>query len=89
MMNMNDLSLFTPSSSLDPFNDMELKTINELEELRHILQNHQIDQEKVQKQQEKDEKNKKIDLNLLNNFGLPKVSFIDLDINSSKNNKKL
>jgi hypothetical protein len=29
------------SASLDPFNDMELKTINEFEELKNILNNHQ------------------------------------------------
>lgn len=38
------------SSSLDPFNDMELKTINELEELKTILQNQQSQQMSAQKE---------------------------------------
>ena len=71
--------LFTPSMSLDPFNDMELKTINDLEELRTILQNHQIDLAKTKTTATT--ANKTTDLD---NFGLPKVSFVDLDINSNK-----
>jgi hypothetical protein len=38
------------SSSLDPFNDMELKTINDLEELKTILQNQQNQQISTQKE---------------------------------------
>jgi len=62
--------------SLDPFNDMELKTINDLEELKTILQNHQMDLAK-----NKTAANAVTDLD---NFGLPKISFVDLDINSNK-----
>lgn len=71
--------MFTLASSLDPFNDMELKTINDLEELRSILQNHQIEHTEHPKPKalQKDE-------GLLDNFGLPKVSFVDLDFNSNK-----
>ncbi len=102
------------SSSLDPFNDMELKTINDLEELKTILQNHQTSQQEAQKQTSNAFKSielqpqsqthqvphdgslsnslsnttnlKLIQTNnfLVDNFGLPKISFVDLDINSNK-----
>jgi hypothetical protein len=102
------------SSSLDPFNDMELKTINDLEELKTILQNHQTSQQEAQKQTSNTFKSiefqpqsqthqvthdgslsssllnptnlKLIQTNnfLVDNFGLPKISFVDLDINSNK-----
>lgn len=77
-----------PQDILDPFNDMELKTINELEELKTILHNHQIDQ--AAKTLENNNlvlvRNRPVCNNQfeLDNFGLPKVSFIDLDINSNK-----
>ena len=109
--NKNNLKDFD-SSSLDPFNDMELKTINDIEELKLILQNHNTTQ-----QEQSDKNNHKMfyldntcpqkdnipvhqtesavssnysnsttnnakDFNL-DNFGLPKISFVDLDINSN------
>ena len=80
---------------------MELKTINDLEELKTILQNHQIDSTKSTQVQNVDQVNNNISaidqmFNLeraktlskltgaQDNFGLPKVSFNDLDINSNK-----
>jgi hypothetical protein len=96
--NFNNKDIFIDNTqTLDPFNDCELKTINDLEELKTILQNHQIDQQKQQQQQQQQD----IFLNLLNNnnininnnnnnnvkicavdsFGLP---IVDLDINSNK-----
>ena len=62
--------MFTLTSSLDPFNDCELKTINDLEELKSILHNHKIEQAEQPKVKGEE---------LLDNFGLPKVSFVDLD----------
>jgi hypothetical protein len=91
---------------------MELKTINDIEELKLILQNHNTTQ-----QEQSDKNNRKMfyldntsqqkdnipvhqtelavssnysnsttnnakDFNL-DNFGLPKISFVDLDINSN------
>lgn len=108
--NFKDLFNSFESSSLDPFNDMELKTINELEELKTILQNHQNFQQDAQKQTPnltksmefqaqqvpRDESLSNSILNatnlkliqtnnfLVDNFGLPKISFVDLDINSNK-----
>jgi hypothetical protein len=108
--NFKDLFNSFESSSLDPFNDMELKTINELEELKTILQNHQTSQQDAQKQTSntiksmefqaqqvtRDESLSNSILNatnlkliqtnnfLVDNFGLPKISFVDLDINSNK-----
>ena len=108
--NFKDLFNSFESSSLDPFNDMELKTINELEELKTILQNHQNFQQDAQKQTSnltksmefqaqqvpRDESLSNSILNatnlkliqtnnfLVDNFGLPKISFVDLDINSNK-----
>lgn len=67
--------MFTLTSSLDPFNDCELKTINDLEELKSILHNHKIEQAEQPKVKGEE---------LLDNFGLPKVSFVDLDFNSNK-----
>lgn len=87
------------SSSLDPFNDMELKTINDLEELKTILNNQQmvndLQQQQRQKQQQPTQENS---LNPVpdqnqgrrelphttsqDNFGLPKISFVDNDIYS-------
>lgn len=110
--------MFNPVSSLDPFNDMELKTINDLEELKTILHNHQLDTQQVSAEnaQYPEQQHQKHDNSTMNykntshevdsgsvygsklnyaqkqmsqcvisdNFGLPKVSFIDLDINSNK-----
>jgi hypothetical protein len=43
-LNYKDIINFdTTSSSLDPFNDAELKTINDLEELKNILENHKFE----------------------------------------------
>ena len=111
--NFKDLFNFD-SSSLDPFNDMELKTINDLEELKAILQNQQNEKDKeleLAQQQTPTHLNlnginsnpqqqlydvslsnaninniKLIQSNnfLVDNFGLPKISFVDLDINSKK-----
>ena len=108
------------SSSLDPFNDMELKTINDLEELKTILQTQQEQQQQKQQQEEVlNQVNQQQTANtlsttlsltapvstsensasqqhhtnykilqannfLVDNFGLPKISFVDLDINSNK-----
>jgi hypothetical protein len=85
------LDMFNDNSqSLDPFNDMELKTINDLEELKNILNTQQLQQQTTN--------NSNINLvstlhnNMLSNdasmgsysldnFGLPKISFRDFDIN--------
>ena len=93
---------FDISISNDPFNEMELKTINDLEELKTILHNHQLEQQQqmqAQQQQQIQELNN-VDssnhlisnhgsittTNQLDNFGLPKISFVDFDINSNKLN---
>lgn len=113
------------SLSLDPFNDMELKTINDIEELRTILNNHQFvsqphQTEQVlpqqgstpplsqlphqqlnestirnsQKQQSTATSNWSSSLNMfdntnsplcaVDNFGLPKLPMVDLDLLSKK-----
>jgi hypothetical protein len=47
-LNYKDIINFdTTSSSLDPFNDAELKTINDLEELKNILENHKFESSAV------------------------------------------
>lgn len=100
---LNDM--FNPNGiqSLDPFNDMELKTINDLEELKSILHNHQIDSRQGEIQMAQSKRNKEADTNTINkilglenkqlplsltgaqdNYGLPNVSFPDLDFNSNK-----
>ena len=73
---------------MDPFNDCELKTINDLEELKTILQNHQEHQQQQQQQQlqNKQNENNRLYLNsvkicAVDSFGLP---IVDLDINSNK-----
>lgn len=76
--------LFNPTSSLDPFNDMELKTINDLEELKTILQNHQPTQQQLTVNPNEIDSSAGKSLPQLENFGLPNVSFIDLDINSNQ-----
>jgi len=67
---------------------MELKTINDLEELKTILHNHQIDMARTTATTENTSTTIKANATSkfedLDNFGLPKVSFIDLDINSNK-----
>ncbi|CAF1004733.1 unnamed protein product [Brachionus calyciflorus] len=92
--------------TLDPFNDLELKTINDLEELKKILNEHEkskfvLSDDKVEFFLSDNEKNKKTSessmlsfnsANVLNNnnlscavdsFGLPKISFINLnDVNN-------
>ena len=111
------LDLFNDSSSLDPFNDMDLKTLNDLEELKQILQNQNsvqttasdsvLNQQNYNSSLIPDSKlkhyqgiengaiNNPVQLNtsqqiinkpyaLMDNFGLPKVSFIDLDANMNK-----
>ena len=122
--NLKDIFNFD-SSSLDPFNDMELKTINEIEELKSILQNHNTTQHQNRQEleqsvknthkmfyldntspqkdkipvQQQTERNNSSELVVssnysvpttnnaknfnLDNFGLPKISFVDLDINSN------
>lgn len=81
-----ELFIDTPQS-LDPFNDCELKTINDLEELKTILQNHQEHQQQQQQQlQNKQNENNRLYLNsvkicAVDSFGLP---IVDLDINSNK-----
>lgn len=87
------------SSSLDPFNDMELKTINDLEELKTILHNQQMvsdlqQQQRQQQQQPTQENSLNPVLDLTqgqrqlphatsqDNFGLPKISFVDNDVYS-------
>ncbi len=100
---------FDISISNDPFNEMELKTINDLEELKTILHNHQLEQQQQQQnqqqqQQQQQQQNQAISnsidsstsianlisnqtaTNQLDNFGLPKISFVDFDINSNKLN---
>jgi hypothetical protein len=89
--NNNNKDIFIDNTqTLDPFNDCELKTINDLEELKTILQNHQIDQQKQQQQQQQEDKFSNLLNNINNNnvkicavdsFGLP---IVDLDINSNK-----
>lgn len=95
--------------SLDPFHDMELKTINDYEELKNILTNHQpiaTDPQQSQLQQQQQQQptafnnanlmrqnqlftttvsngrsnNTDGAAMLMDNFGLPKISFVDLDI---------
>jgi hypothetical protein len=46
--NLNKIQLDLFNDSLDPFNDMELKTINDIEELKNILQ---LQQQQQQQQQ--------------------------------------
>jgi hypothetical protein len=124
-----DLSNFDSSistGSLDPFNDMELKTINDLEELKTILHNHQLEQQQKNASASFSNPNASLFSNmnitaplnnsLLNNnnnnvndknnplnkgsqnggagmsagfddnYGLPKISFVDFDIKSNKLN---
>ncbi len=117
-MNNNVKDLFSfDSASLDPFNDMELKTINEFEELKNILNNHQnnaatnapdftldnvsedlsaknsgvIPQPVISKgesvpsvQQNGSITSTSTAFCKLDNFGLPNVSFIDLDMKRNK-----
>ena len=104
---------FDISISNDPFNEMELKTINDIEELKTILHNHQMEQQQQHQQhqqqhiqaqqqyqlQDVNSTNSSITntnhlisnhgssittTNQLDNFGLPKISFVDFDINSNK-----
>lgn len=86
------------SSSLDPFNDMELKTINDLEELKTILQNHQIVEDFQQQQGQQPTQDSMNSMHPVlsltqgkqelphatsqDNFGLPKISFVNNDVNS-------
>ena len=86
--------LFVDSSqSLDPFNDCELKTINDLEELKTILQLHQQQQQQQQHQQQFSNIKTATATTTtpvpvtsqscaVDSFGLPIVA--DLDINSNK-----
>lgn len=92
--------------SLDPFHDMELKTINDYEELKNILTNHQpiaTDPQQSQLQQQQPTAFNNANLMrqnqlftttvsngrsnntdgaamLMDNYGLPNISFVDLDI---------
>ena len=77
--------MFKLTGSLDPFNDMELKTLNDFEELKAILHNHIFN---LQPQSSQPASSLKVDSPQLqtqpqrtglDNFGLPKISFIDLD----------
>lgn len=86
------------SSSLDPFNDMELKTINDLEELKSILQNHQIVEDLQQSAGQQPMQGSMNSMHTVlgltqgkqelphatsqDNFGLPKISFVNNDVNS-------
>lgn len=76
-----------PRSSLDPFHDMELKTINDLEELKSILANQQRQQQEEQQIHEQKQNapitNNNNSMMLMDSFGLPKISFFDLDLNKS------
>ena len=73
------------SASLDPFNDMELKTINEFEELKNILNTQQIQQAAVATAAAPSSINSSSSSNVLcDSFGLPNISFIDLDASSSR-----
>lgn len=92
----NHKDIFIDSAqSLDPFNDCELKTINDFEELKSILNNHQLEQQQqLQKQQMQFQQlqlQQQSAQNFLptsnskscpvDSFGLP---IVDLDINSNK-----
>ena len=97
---------------LDPFNDMELKTINEFEELKNILSNQVAPVPSSSQQASSSTSSSKVNFFIdqhsnqtestlhispattsksntsnasiaLDNFGLPKISFIDLDLNKS------
>lgn len=91
--NTNNIKDLFDSNTLDPFNDLELKTINDLEELKKILNfnetknqeqksddNYSIDKET---KQNKYQNGISVNANhtsicVVDNFGLPKLSFFDL-----------
>lgn len=70
----NDL-LFGFDGSLDPFNDLELKTINEFEELKNILNNTSRPIESPPPAVNSSQNMETSTTNDLDNFGLPKISF--------------
>lgn len=97
--NSNSIKDLFDSNTLDPFDDLELKTINELEELKKILNSNEtknlqlktddyysIDNEKkLFKCQNGISANPNhTSICAVDNFGLPKLSFNDLMKDSEK-----
>lgn len=102
--------LLDHTSSSDPFNDMELKTLNDLEELKIVLQEQDKFRIRQQEEVQKSQVNFYLDQQQLrsagaspalfstylnsntsfggncavDSFGLPKISFYDLDTNNLK-----